>query len=180
VADFPDQRQLWNAYGHAMGAAIGLELTMRIALINDAARNMAEAVPEQADRDEALANILALTFGRTVKKFKVAFPQFADDEQFCESIENAVSSRNHLAHHYLGGILLGLRSEEGVELATLHCIEARDHFRSLEDYLRAHCPVDYDAFFQIGEGRADEFVEGHPLRERLQAIKDGKAAAIES
>lgn len=69
--------------------------------------------------------------------------------------------------------MLAFRSEEGIELATLACIEHTDHFQSLDGYIRAHCPVDYDAFFTLGKGKEDEFVQNHPLREKLQAIKEG-------
>ena len=174
----PDQKQLWDAYGHAMGASVGLELLMRIALINVATQELIkEKRFDQASREKILAEIQGLTFGRTVRKFKGAFPKFADDPAFCESIGNAVSSRNHLAHYFLEGILLGLRPSEGVELAALECMERTEHFRSLDNYVREHCPVDFDEFFKLGEGRADEFVREHPLREKLQAIKVGKVGA---
>jgi hypothetical protein len=37
--------------------------------------------------------------------------------------------------------------------------------------LRQHCPVDYNAFFALGDGKEDDFVAGHPLREMLQSHK---------
>jgi hypothetical protein len=95
VADLPDQKQLWDAYGHAMGAAGGLELLMRIALINDAAQRLAqEGLVDQNSRTKALEEIQGMTFGRTVRRFKQVFPNLAEDAQFCESIDNAVSSRS--------------------------------------------------------------------------------------
>jgi hypothetical protein len=175
VADLPDQKQLWDAYGHAMGAATGVELLMRIALINVAADKLAkDGHLDQEHRSEALTKIQKMTFGQTVQAFKAAFSNFAEDKEFCESIGNAVSSRNHLAHHFLEGILLALRSTEGIELVVLSCVEYTDHFQSLDNYIRKNCPVDYDAFFKLGEGREDEFVQNHPLREKLIAIKEGK------
>jgi hypothetical protein len=175
VAELPDQKQLWNSYGHAMGAAVGLELLMRIALINTAAQKLIkEERRDEESRNRAIAEVQGMTLGQTVRSFKESFPDFANDAQFCESIDNAVSSRNHLAHHFLEGNLLGLRSVEGVELATLGCLEVAEHFKSLENYVRSRCPVDYDEFFRLGEGKADEFVENHPLRDKLSAIKEGR------
>src|SRR6266496_2122012 len=106
MADLPDQKQLWDAYGHAMGAATGLELLMRIALINSAAQRLIKEDRFEEDRAKALAGIQRMTFGQTVQEFKKAFPSFVGDKAFCESIDNAVSSRNHLAHNFLEGILL--------------------------------------------------------------------------
>src|SRR5258705_10432509 len=71
MAELPDQRRLWDAYGHAMGAAIGLELLMRIALINAAAKKIIEEKSfDQERRDKALTKIQGMTFGRTVQASK--------------------------------------------------------------------------------------------------------------
>lgn len=174
MSNLPDQKRLWDAYGHAMAASIGLELLMRIALINAATQELIkERRIDQESRDCALAKIQGMTFGRTVKMFKRAFPAFAENAAFCESIGNAISSRNYLAHNFLEGILHGLRSDEGIELAALECAERTEHFRSLENHVREHCPVDYDAFFRMGEGKAEQYVQNHPLRYKLHAIKRG-------
>lgn len=174
MADLPDQKRLWDAYGHAMGAIGGVELLLRIALINQAVAKMtAENYFTDARKKAELEKILGRTLGSTVVEFKKQFPEFGNDPEFCESIDNAVSARNSLAHHFVEGNLLAFRSEEGIQLATLGCIEHTDHFQSLDRYIRARCPVDYDAFFKLGEGKEDEFVQNHPLREKLQAIKDG-------
>lgn len=158
-----------------MGAIAGVELLLRVALMNTAVARMAtdDDLSEERKRKE-LERIQRRTLGCTVAVFKGEFPEFGNDERFCESIENAVYCRNQLAHHFVENHLLAFRSREGVELAILECMEHVDHFRSLEAYLRERCPVDYDAFFKLGEGKEDEFVENHPLREKLKAIKEGR------
>lgn len=174
MAQLPDQRQLWDAYGHAMGAIGGVELLLRIALINKAVSVMIEEDDFTDDRKASeLAKIQGRTLGPTVVAFKAAFPHFGEDQAFCESIDNAVYCRNQLAHHFVENNLLAFQSEEGVKLATLGCYEHVDHFQSLDLYIREHCSVDFDAFFALGEGKAYEFVENHPLRQKLQAIKAG-------
>jgi hypothetical protein len=171
----PDQKQLWDAYGHAMGAAVGLELLMRIALVNHAAHQlMRDNRFDEENRERVLADIQGMTFGRTVGAFKKGFPDFAENADFCESIENAVSSRNYLAHGFLDGILHGLRSEEGIQLIVLDCVDRLEHFQSVDSYIRDRCPIDFDEFFKLGEGKADQYVENHPLREKLRAIKSGR------
>lgn len=175
MTDFPDQKPLWDAYGHALGAIGGVELLLRLALMNSAvARMVADGNLSEERKKKELERIQRRTLGCTVAVFKGEFPEFGDDERFCESIENAVYCRNQLAHHFVENHLLAFRSHEGVELTILECMEHVDHFRGLEAYLRDRCPVDYDAFFKLGEGREDDFVENHPLREKLRAIKEGR------
>ena len=175
MAELPDQKQLWDAYGHAMGAIGGVELLLRIALINKAVSEMIREDDFTEDRKASeLAKIQVRTLGATIAAFKDAFPAFADDQKFCESMNNALYCRNQLAHHFVENNLLAFRSEEGIELATLGCYEHVSHFQSLDRYLREHCAVDFDAFFALGEGKADEFVESHPLRAKLRDIEAGK------
>lgn len=172
MTELPNQRHLWDAYGHAMGAIGGVELLLRIALINKAVAKMVSESDFTEQRKQAeLTKIRKRPLGATVAAFKDDYPDFENDAAFCESIENAVYCRNQLAHHFIENHLLAFRSVEGVELATLECIEHTEHFRSLEDYVRRNCAVDYDAFFALGEGKADEFVQNHPLRDKLQANK---------
>lgn len=174
MANLPDQKPLWDAYGHAMGAIGGVELLLRIALINSAVTKMVseDDCTDERKRTE-LKKIQGRTLGDTVGVFKTEFADFGNDPKFCESIDNAVHCRNKLAHHFVECNLLAFRSQEGIELATLGCIEHTEHFQSLDRYIRDHCPVDYDAFFKLGEGQEDEFVQNHPLRDKLQAIKSG-------
>ena len=174
MAELPDQRGLWDAYGHAMGAIGGVELLLRLALMNKSVAKMLAENDYTDHRKEAeLKKILQRTLGATVAAFKADYPDFGKDAAFCESIENAVYIRNQLAHHFIENHLLAFRSLEGLELATLECIEHKEHFQSLEDYVRRNCHVDYDAFFALGEGREDEFIRDHPLRDKLRSIKDG-------
>lgn len=174
MTDLPDQRALWDAYGHAMGAIGGVELILRIALINKAvAKMMAEEDFTEERKRAELLQIQGRTLGPTVAVFKASFPEFGNDAAFCESIDNAVYCRNQLAHHFVENHLLAFRSEKGVQLATLECLEHTEHFRSLDNYIRDRCSVDYDAFFALGEGKADDYVQNHPLSQKLQAIIEG-------
>lgn len=73
---FPDQKQLWDAYGHAMGAIGGVELLLRISLINAAVTKMIVEGDFTDDRKKAeLAKIQGRTLGQTVATFKKEFPQ---------------------------------------------------------------------------------------------------------
>jgi hypothetical protein len=172
MTELPNQKPLWDAYGHAMGAIGGVELLLRIALINVAVTRMvAEGDFTEERKKKELSKIQGRTLGSTVAAFKKQFPEFGRDAEFCESIDNAVYCRNQLAHHFVENNLLAFRSEEGIELATLTCVEHVRHFQSLDEYVRQHCPVDYGAFFALGDGKEDEFVAQHPLRELLQSDK---------
>lgn len=157
-----------------MGAIGGVELLLRVALMNTAvARMTADDDLSEERKGRELRQIQKRTLGETVNQFRKEFPEFGGDGRFCESIDNAVYCRNQLAHHFVENHLLAFRSHQGVELTILECMEHVDHFRSLEAYLRKRCPVDYDAFFKLGEGKADEFVENHPLRQKLKARTGG-------
>lgn len=170
MPELPSQMQMWDAYGHALGAAAGLELVMRVALL-DAARkansNSAEA------RQAALASILRMTLGQTAQRFMVIYPEFAEHEVFPEAIENVTNFRNYLAHHFLEGKLAGLRTEAGVQLIALECMEYTDHFRQVEEFIRERCKADFDGFFNQGADEADNWVENHPLGPKLADIKAG-------
>jgi hypothetical protein len=180
VADLPDQKQLWDAYGHAMGAVGGVEILLRSALINKAVEKMtADGDLTEKRKAAELAKIQSRTLGNTVSVFKAEFPDFGNDERFCESIDNAVYCRNQLAHHFIENNFFAFRSEEGVELTKLGCEEHTRHFKSLEAYIRRNCPVDYDAFFEMGAGKEVEFVANHPLRGKLQAIRAGDSPIAE-
>ena len=171
MPELPNQSKMWDAYGHALGAAAGLEMVMRIALL-DAAR---KANPDSAEaRQTALAAILRKTLGQTVQRFLVIYPEFAEHEVFPEAIENATNFRNHLAHHFLDGKMAGPRTEAGVQLIALECIEYTDHFRQVEAYIREVCTVDFDEFFNQGASEADKWVEDHPLGPKLADIKAGR------
>ena len=173
ITEAPDQRQLWDTYGHAMGAALAVELLMRIALL-DAARR--RHVDDRAAQETALHRIIGLTFGGTAREFMQVYEEFGADERFSESIGNARDVRNGFAHHFLEGRLDGLLTEDGVKLIILECVEATDHFRSLESHIRERCNADFDGFFRQREGLAEEYVANHPLRERLAEIEAGKDA----
>ena len=171
MSNFPDQKQFWDAFGHAMGAATGLELTMRIALVHAAAKQRQQA-PEAITA--VINRIRGMTLGGTAKSFIKTYPEFADDEAFVSGLNDAIDFRNHLAHNFLEGRMDAFRSDDGINLVALECMLATEHFGELERVVRARCPADFEAFFQQGEGRAEEFVNGHPLRKHLAKIKAGE------
>lgn len=170
MAELPSQKQMWDAYGHALGAAAGLELVMRIALL-DKARKANPDAPEA--RQEALASILRLTLGQTAQQFTIAYPEFAEHDLFPIAIENASSFRNYLAHHFLEGKLAGLRTATGIELIALECMEYTEHFRQVETFIRHECKADFEGFFGQGADEADQWVEDHPLGPKLADTKAG-------
>ena len=171
MSNFPDQKQFWDAYGHALGAATGLELTMRIALVHAAAKQ-GQRAPEATTA--VINRIRGMTLGGTAKSFMRKYPEFADDEAFVSGLNDAVIFRNHLAHNFLEGRLDAFRSDNGIKLVALECMLATEHFSELERVVRARCPADFEAFFRQGERRGDAFVNNHPLSKHLAQIKAGE------
>jgi hypothetical protein len=114
----PQQERAWNAYGHAMGAAIGLELVLRIANItarfNRIQNSQGSAANIQAQHAKVLRNAGEGTFGHIAKQFCELYPHILHAEPVLhEAMENAVATRNHLAHNFLAGRVRMLRSERG-------------------------------------------------------------------
>ena len=104
----PEQERVWNAYGHAMGAAIGLELVFRIA--NLTARfhaieaSLVSAGNKHAQHAKVRKNAAEGTFGQVASQFCELYPKVADlNPVFREAVENAVGFRNHLTHGFLAG-----------------------------------------------------------------------------
>ena len=99
----PPQERVWNVYGHAMGAAIGLELVLRIANLTARFYQVEGSRTSRGNKAARLAKLRKNagegTFGEVAKQFCVLFPEVvASDPAFNEAIDNAVDFRNHLAH----------------------------------------------------------------------------------
>lgn len=171
MSELPSQKQFWDAYGHAMGAATGLELTMRIALVHAAAKQGVSG-PEATAAE--INRIRRMTLGSTAKSFMETYPEFADDKAFVQGLSDAIDFRNHMAHNFLEGRLDAFRSDDGIKLVALECMLATEHFGELERVVRRRCPANFEAFFRQGEGRAEAFVNSHPLRKHLAQIKAGE------
>lgn len=174
-----DQTSMWNAYGHVLGAATGLELTLRIALL-EAVRTHPTA--DEGEKNRLRSRIRKLTFGGTAKKFMGVFPAFAANPNFRDSLEKAVRFRNHLAHHFLEAHLDGLQSETGLALVELECRIAVDHFRWIAEAVQRFSPLLPDEFFKGRAEKAGAWERAHPLRNRFddlqrggQPIRDGLA-----
>jgi len=174
MSQAPSQKEFWDAYGHALGAAAGLELSMRIALLHAAAQD-GPLSPEE--RAAAIDKIRRMTLGGTATNFLKAFPQFLNDQPFVSGLSDGTSFRNHLAHNFLDGRVDGFRTEVGLKLLTLECHLATEHFAELERVVRAKSGVDFDLFFNDDEERAQAFVDTHPLRKHLAAIEAGTVPA---
>lgn len=167
----PDQTEMWNAYGHAMGAATGLEMAMRMALLDAANKHFHDDEAAQAD---CAKRILSKTFGQTISKFKEVYPGFAADSKFVDMMQIALDSRNHLAHHFLDGRGQALATEEGVNLVEAECRFASAHFQDLEYFIQRLCPVDFKAFFRPDGDAAQAWIANHPLRATVAALKAGE------
>jgi len=166
-----DQKQLWDAYGHALGAASGWELAMRIALIHEAATK--GAGDEEAKR-AAVQKILKMTLGTTASSFLEAFPKLAADGVFVFGVEAGVRMRNRLAHHFIEGAIDAFRTETGIKLVTLECILATEHILELERVVWANCGPIIEPFFHQSEESAQRYIDNHPLREHLKQIEAGE------
>jgi pimeloyl-ACP methyl ester carboxylesterase len=166
----PKQERIWNVYGQAMGAAIGLELVLRIA--NITARFHAIEASEgsrgnkQAQHAKVGKNAGEGTFGQVASQFCKLYPQVADsDPVFREAIENAVGFRNHLTHGFLAGRIRLLQSERGLDLIALECHEAMNHFQRIEHHIRDRSGVDFSLF--AAEGDDETLIANHPLAHML-------------
>ncbi|WP_155263069.1 hypothetical protein [Sphingomonas segetis] len=176
-SDIPNQKSLWDAYGHAMGAAAGLELAMRTALWDATRVRYADDEPM---RERVAARISKLTFGGTASKFKAVFTGFGADPQFVAALKVATDLRNHFAHHFLEDRSDGLRSEEGIELLTYECNLAMEHFSDVEFFIRKFCPADFQRFFNAGQTKSRDWVDHHPLRKPFLAIRSGEIPSAEA
>jgi hypothetical protein len=162
----PNQERIWNAYGHAMGAAIGLELILRIA--NMTARFHAIEADSNSlgnkhvQHAKVLKNAGEGTFGQIAGQFCELYPKVADSNAvFREAVENAIEFRNHLTHGFLAGRSRLLLSERGLDLIALECHEARGHFQRIEQFIRDRSGVDFSLFAADGDDEA--LIDNHPL-----------------
>jgi hypothetical protein len=170
----PDQKHLWDAYGHALGAAAGWELAMRIALIHNAATTVTE---DEAAKKSAITKILKMTLSQSAAKFLATYPDLATDEAFVFGIETGVSMRNRLVHHFLEGAIDAFRSETGIKLLALECMLAKEHIRELERVVWANCGAIIEPFFHEPEGASQRYVDNHLLREHLKQIEAGAVSS---
>ena len=166
--DYPDQSRVWNAYGHALGAAIGLEQIMRWA--NFHRRALAILAKETSDgnsdakKKRLIANALEGTFGQVATQFRQLHPE-AEEGVFGEAIENAIEFRNILSHKFLAHHSRNLRTARGLDIIAIECNLYRDHFQRIEEYIRQKVDIDWrlvDA--SIGPFEGDP---PHPFEEFL-------------
>lgn len=152
MSERPKQERVWNAYGQAVGAALGVELLMRIAnlttrtLLLKARRCSPQNY--QAQLAKLNANALAGTFGQVVVQFRELFPDLVTP-LFLEASDNAVSFRNTLTHHFLIHHLPHLMTEEGLDIMAAECTLYLDHFQRLEQYVRDESGIDFSVFEEV-------------------------------
>ena len=165
------QSRMWNAYGHALGAAAGLEFSMRFALW--------EAINTKyvSDRDTASkvrARVGRMTFGPMSTLFQGVFTGFGANAKFVKAMEVAVATRNQLAHHFLDGRVDALKSEEAIDLITVECGVASAHFADVEYFVRSLCPVDFGELFKPEQPAKEDYVANHPFRDHFLAFRAGE------
>ena len=165
------QSLLWNAYGHAMGAAAGLEFTMRFALW-EAINTKYATDPETAAK--VRERVGRMTLEPVSKLFAGVFTGFGANAKFVKGMEVAVATRNHLAHHFLDGRVEALKSLEAIDLMTVECGVASAHFADLEYFVRSLCPVDFKAMFKPEQRATDDYVISHPFRDDFFAFRKGE------
>lgn len=150
AGDFPDQERLWNAYGHAIGAALGVELVIRWSNYHVRAKKLLQGRPNdpnfEAKQNKLIQNAFEGTFGQIAVQFKELNPSL-NAPLFLEALDNAVEFRNRLGHKFLAQHLRNLRTEEGLDLIAIECNLYLDHFRRLESYLRQNVDF-YWAIFE--------------------------------
>ncbi len=165
------QSEMWNAYGHALGAAAGLEFSMRFALweaINTKYANN----PHTADK--VRARVDRMTLGPMSILFQGVFTGFGANAKFVKAMKLAVATRNRLAHHFLDGRVAALQSPEAVDLITVECGVASAHFADVEYFVRSLCPVDFKKLFNPESPAKDDYVLNHPFRDHFLAFRAGQ------
>ena len=168
----PEQERAWNAYGHALGAAIGLELVLRLANLtakfHAIEASQGSAGNKRAQHDKLRRNAEEGTFGQVANQFCDLYPQVVDsDPVFREAMDNAVGFRNHLTHGFLAGRVRLLLSERGLDLIALECHEAMEHFHGIERHVREHTGVDFSLFAAGGDD--ESLIANHPLAHMLDS-----------
>jgi hypothetical protein len=153
-----------------MGAAIGLELVLRIANLTARfhAIDASYGSPDnkQTKRAKMLKNAGEGTFGQVAAQFCDLYTQVAgSDPVFREAVDNAIHFRNHLTHGFLAGRIKLLQSERGLDLIALECHEAMDHFRRIENYIRDQAGVDFSLFAASGDDGS--LINDHPMAHLL-------------
>ena len=169
--DESPQSGMWNAYGHALGAAAGLEFSMRFALW--------EAINTKYANDpytagKVRARVGRMTFGPISALFQGVYTGFGANAKFVKAMEVAVATRNHLAHHFLDGRVQALKSPEAIDLITVECGVASAHFADVEYFVRSLCPVDFKELFKPEQPAKDDYVVNHPFRDHFLAFRAGE------
>lgn len=165
------QSAMWNAYGHAMGAAAGLEFTMRFALWEAINTKYAD-YPDTAGK--VRARVGGMTMGPMSKLFQGVFTGFGAHAKFVKGMEVAVATRNHFAHHFLDGRVDALKSLQAIDLITVECGVASAHFADLEYFVRSLCPVDFKRLFKPDQAGNEQYVADHPFRDDFLAFRAGE------
>ena len=165
------QSRMWNAYGHALGAAAGLEFSMRFALweaINTKYAN------EPHTAAKVRARVSRMTFGPMSVLFQGVFSGFGTNAKFVTAMKVAVATRNRLAHHFLDGRVEALKSPGAIDLIIVECGVASAHFADVEYFIRSLCPVNFKELFEPEQPAKDDYVQNHPFRDHFLAFRAGK------
>lgn len=170
------QSGMWNAYGHALGAAAGLEFSMRFALW--------EAINTKYANDpytggKVRARVDRMTLGPMSILFQGVFTGFGSNAKFVKAMEVAVATRNRLAHHFLDGRVEALKSAEAIDLITVECGVASAHFADVECFVRSLCPIDFKELFKPEQPAKDDYVLNHPFRDHFFAFRAGEIETSE-
>lgn len=169
--DKSTQSGMWSAYGHALGAAAGLEFSMRFALCEAINTKYAN---DPCTAGKVRARVGRMTFGPMSILFQGVFTGFGNNAKFAKAIEVAVATRNRLAHHFLDGRVEALKSPEAIDLITVECGVASAHFADVEYFVRSLCPVNFKELFKPEHPANDDYVLNHPFRDHFLAFRAGE------
>lgn len=172
----PDQTDMWNAYGHAMAAATGLDMAMRFAIYAACDEKYRD---EPAQCDAAKARHRRATFGKTAKTFCSVFEGYGANAKFTDALDKAVEYRNMLAHHFLERRMLGIQSDKGLQVLEFELRLAIRHFNVVEIAVRKFTPFSLSAYIVDNPTGADHWAENHPLNPLLeQFLSDGEVPIV--
>lgn len=171
-----DQSRAWEAYGHAMAAAAGLDLIMKVSNFHDRAMRLLGSGDKrniEAKRAKLIDQAMAPHFSQSANEFYDAHPELHSD-LFRTALDNAIIFRNSLSHRYFSTIWRFLDTDDGLDIIAFECNQYKEHFTGMETHIRQNVDATFLKFFnQPGQIQAD--IESHPVHKFLS----GQAESIE-
>lgn len=152
----------FEAYGHAMAAAVALEQFMAVLIMKAYAFGLDKRAGKPFNKAEGPALIKHLqtcSYGRLLGKLQKCF---TISNELLADLEDGKGFRDYLAHNFWAGHMGNLFSPEGVDVIAMACMQNANHFRLLTQALTKETTLDATDFIAMVRDAPDraEKVEG--------------------